>query len=114
MAAKDESRPSTQHEVLLELQRIPNVGPATARDLARLGVRRLTDLVEREARDMYDTLCALDGVRHDICMLDVFTAVIAYARGDQSRPWWTFTADRIAAERRGRVPGGPAQADATA
>jgi hypothetical protein len=114
MAAKEESLPSTQHEVLLELQRIPNVGPATARDLVRLGVRRLTDLVEREAHDMYETLCALDGVRHDICMLDVFTAVVSYARGDQARPWWTFTAERIAAERRLRMPGGPEQADATA
>jgi hypothetical protein len=114
MAAKDASLPSTQHEVLLELQRIPNVGPATARDLLRLGVRRVTDLVEREAHDMYETLCALDGVRHDICMLDVFTAVVSYARGDASRPWWTFTAERIAAERRLRMPGSAEGADATA
>ncbi|HEX6059948.1 MAG TPA: helix-hairpin-helix domain-containing protein [Gemmatimonadaceae bacterium] len=114
MTPRQESLPSAQHEVLLELQRIPNVGPATARDLLRLGVRRLDDLVEREARDMYDTLCALDGVLHDICMLDVFTAVVSYARGEQSRPWWMFTAARIEAERSRRVTGGPDQADALA
>ena len=114
MAAKDESLPSAQREVLLELQRIPNVGPATARDLVRLGVRRLADLVEREGRDMYETLCALDGVRHDVCMLDVFTAIVSYARGDAARPWWTYTADRIAAERRRRRSDGPGPAEATA
>lgn len=114
MTPMEESLPSTQRDALLELQRIPNVGPATARDLLRLGVRRLDDLAEREARDMYDTLCALDGVLHDICMLDVFTAVVSYARGDQSRPWWTYTAERIAAERRHRSAGGPEAADATA
>lgn len=114
MAPKQESLPSDQREALFALQRIPNVGPATARDLVRLGVRRLEDLSEREARDMYDTLCALDGVLHDVCMLDVFTAVVSYARGDESRPWWTYTAERIAAERRGRLLGGPDQADATA
>ena len=114
MPPKHESLPPAQRDALLELQRIPNVGPATARDLLRLGVRRLEDLAEREARDMYETLCALDGVLHDICMLDVFTAVVSYARGDQSRPWWIYTAERIAAERRGREPGGPDRAEATA
>ena len=110
----NDSLPSAQREAMLELQRIPNVGPATARDLVRLGVRRLTDLVEREAREMYETLCALDGVRHDVCMLDVFTAVVSYARGDEARPWWTYTAARIAAERRARAPEGGAGAESTA
>lgn len=99
MAPKAETTHDAQREILLELQRIPNVGPATARDLVRLGVRRLDDVTEREPGDMFETLCALDGVRHDPCMLDVFTAIVAFARGGDARPWWTFTAERIAAER---------------
>lgn len=108
MAREIDVLPDAQREAVLALQRIPNVGPKTARDLLRLGVTRADDLIERSPREMFETLCRIDGVRHDPCVLDVFCAVVAYARGEPPRAWWLFTNDRIAAERRTRVPASPA------
>ncbi len=82
--------------VIAELKRMPNVGPATARDLYRLGVRSRDDLQMREADAMYEQLCLLDGVRHDPCVWDVFAAVVDYAKGKGSKPWWHYSRIRKA------------------
>lgn len=77
-----------------ELQEIPNVGPATAEDLLRLGVRKLEDLKGRDPLEMYDAISRLDGVRHDPCVLDVFMAIVHFAKTGHAKPWWNFTASR--------------------
>ena len=73
---------------------MPNVGPATAEDLLRLGIAGQDDLVGRDPVELYETLCRLDGVRHDPCVLDILTAVVAYAEGGPPTPWWEFTPAR--------------------
>jgi Pathogenicity locus len=78
---------------LLEL---PNVGPATALDLVRLGISEPAELARRDPDRMYDALCKLDGVRHDPCLLDVFASIVAFANGAPARPWWAYTAKRKA------------------
>jgi hypothetical protein len=83
-------------KVEAKLRAIPNVGPVIASDLIRLGITRLEDLAGRDPDDMYDALCALYGRRHDPCMRDVFAAVVAYANGEEARPWWAFTPARKA------------------
>jgi predicted flap endonuclease-1-like 5' DNA nuclease len=83
-------------EVEARLRAIPNVGPVIAGDLIRLGIARLEDMAGRDPDDMYDALCDLDGRRHDPCLRDVFAAVVAYANGEEARPWWAFTPARKA------------------
>lgn len=82
------------------LQRIPNVGPAIGYDLVRLGIRRPEDLVARDPDDLYEELGRMDGVRHDPCVRDTMAAVVAYAETGESVPWWHFSAQRKAGERR--------------
>jgi hypothetical protein len=84
----------------VELQKIPNIGPAMADDLLRLGITRAEDLVERDPDTLYDELCRVDGVRHDPCVRDVFAAAVHFARGGPARPWWSFTPERKARDRR--------------
>jgi hypothetical protein len=100
----------TRREAEVRLRAIPNVGPAVAGDLIRLGVTRLEDMAGRDPEEMYETLCALDGLRHDPCVRDVFAAVTAIANGEEARPWWAFTPARKARDaetlERGRVTGG--------
>ena len=84
------------------LQKIPNVGPAIAADLLRLGITRADDLVDRDPDELYVALCRIDGVRHDPCLRDVFAAAAHYARGGPARPWWTFTPERKARDGRTR------------
>ncbi|MEA2425908.1 MAG: hypothetical protein QOH13_2318, partial [Thermoleophilaceae bacterium] len=64
-----------------ELTAIPNVGPAVARKLERLDVHSAADLRGRDPHELFERLCALDGSRHDPCLLDTFVAAVAYADG---------------------------------
>jgi hypothetical protein len=73
------------------LTSIPNVGPAIARRLVRLGIASPDDLRGRDPAELYDRLAALDGCREDPCLLDTFTAAVAYADGEPPRPWWHYS-----------------------
>ena len=45
-------------------------------------------LAGQDPEALYERLCALDGVRHDPCLLDVFTAIVqtVQVRGTRSSP----------------------------
>lgn len=77
-----------------DLQRIPNIGPAMAYDLLRLGIRRQDELARRDPDALYAELSRMDGVRHDPCVRDVFAAAIDYAETGETQPWWHFTPQR--------------------
>ena len=83
-----------RREAEARLRTIPNVGPAMAGDLIRLGITHPEEAAGRDPDELYRALCALDGRRHDPCVRDVFAAVVAYANGEGARPWWTFTPAR--------------------
>lgn len=83
-----------QRQTWLQLQELPNIGPAMAGDLVRLGVRSVDDLSRRDPHRLYDDLSGLDGVRHDPCVLDTFAAAIHCARTGESVPWWQFSRKR--------------------
>ena len=89
--ARSSNRSGSDAAVLVELQRIPNVGPAVADDLLRLGIRSLEKLAEQDPHEMYRCLCELDGTRHDPCVPDVFAAVTDFARGIEPKPWWEYS-----------------------
>jgi hypothetical protein len=79
-----------------ELTAIPNVGPAVARMLTRLGISSLDDLRGEDGEELFERLCVHDGARHDPCLLDTFVAVVAYADGGPPRPWWEYSRERKA------------------
>jgi hypothetical protein len=79
------------------LTSIPNVGPAIARKLERLGVHEPADLRGQDADELFERLCALDGRRHDPCLLDTFHAAVDVADGRPARPWWEYSRERKAA-----------------
>lgn len=85
-------------DVRRALQRIPNVGPAIADDLLRLGITDLGALAGQDSDALYERLCRIDGVRHDPCMRDVLAAVVSYANGEPAQPWWLFSRRRKARE----------------
>ena len=83
------------------LQAIPNVGPRIAADLRRLGINEVDDLAGKDPNELYQRLCAMDGVRHDPCVGDTFAAAVSYANGGPPEPWWEFSRRRKAAARHG-------------
>lgn len=83
-----------REQSLHELQTIPNIGPAMATVLLRLGVSTEADLVDRDPLEMYDTLCKQTGHRYDPCVIDTFMAAVDFANGAAARPWWKYTPKR--------------------
>ena len=78
------------------LEQLPNVGPAIAADLRRIGVRHPRELATRDAFELYQALCRASGRRQDPCVLDTFLAATDFMRGAPARPWWAYTAERKA------------------
>ena len=77
---------------LHDLRSIPGVGPSLARDLADLGIRRVTDLRRRSPERLYERLCELRGQHIDRCVLYVFRCAVYFASNSKHEPellkWW--------------------------
>lgn len=80
----------------VRLEQLPNVGPAFAADLLRLGITHPRQLAGRDAFALYTALGQATGRRQDPCVLDTFLAVIDFMSGAEPRPWWAYTAQRKA------------------
>lgn len=76
------------------LEQLPNVGPAIAGELRRLGIDHPQQLAGRDAYALYQALGRLKGRRQDPCVLDTFMAVLDFLAGEPPAPWWQFTARR--------------------
>lgn len=74
-----------------ELLDIPNVGKATMGDLHRLGITKIVELKNKNPEQLYHSLCELDGVMHDICCLDVFSAAVDFANTGHCEDWWYYS-----------------------
>jgi hypothetical protein len=88
------ARQTSSRREVARLEDIPNVGPAVAGDLRRLGITSPGELHGRDPYAMYDDLCRLTGQRHDPCLLDTFIAAVRYMAGEPKKPWWKYTAER--------------------
>ena len=80
----------------LRLEQLPNIGPAIAADLRRIGIERPADLRGKDAFVLYRELCEKTGQRQDPCVLDTFMAATDFMRGAPAAPWWKYTAERKA------------------
>jgi hypothetical protein len=78
------------------LTTLPNIGPAVARTLERVGIMVPEDLRGQDPQELFDRLCELDGHTHDPCLLDTFVAAVAFADGGPARPWWEHSRERKA------------------
>ncbi|MBY0573386.1 MAG: helix-hairpin-helix domain-containing protein [Undibacterium sp.] len=79
---------------LEKLTDLPNIGPASAKDLVLLGYSSPHQLVAADPLQMYRDLCNKTGVRHDPCVLDVFISITRFMDGEAPKSWWQFTEER--------------------
>lgn len=77
-----------------DLEQLPNIGPALARDLRIIGTEYPGDLIGRDPYAMYDSLCAKTRHHHDPCVLDTFISAVRFMEGAPKKPWWAYTAER--------------------
>ncbi len=83
-----------------QLTDLPNVGPAVAADLHRLGIHQPEQLKGCDAFALYDQLCSITGQRHDPCVIDVFISITRFMDGGEAQPWWHYTGERKAIRQR--------------
>lgn len=80
--------------ILKELQILPNVGPAIAGDLYSLGIRKVSDLKNKNPDKLYAELEKLAGTHVDRCMLYVLRSLIYMAKTGERNiakvAWWKF------------------------
>ncbi len=88
------SQAKVSRNSLTKLEEVPNIGPAIAGDLRRVGVATPQDLRGKDPYALYDELNRVTGQRHDPCVLDVFLAAVRYMEGAPAKPWWAYTAER--------------------
>lgn len=79
-----------------ELRSLMNVGPATQKDLALLGITTITQLAQTDPDELYERLQIITGISHDPCVRDVFAAIIHEANTGEKTPWWHWTPIRKA------------------
>lgn len=77
-----------------DLRQIPNVGPAIAAMMQRIGIESPQGLLGQDPYHMYDVLCDITGRRHDPCVIDVFIAAVRFMNGAAAQPWWKYTPER--------------------
>ncbi|WP_405067850.1 helix-hairpin-helix domain-containing protein [Kribbella sp. NBC_01510] len=77
-----------------DLTTLMNVGRAVAGYLRRADITEVRQLAGRDPVDIYDTICTVDGRRHDPCLLDTIMSAVDQANGNPARPWWTYTPAR--------------------
>ncbi len=76
------------------LEQLPNIGPALAGALRRIGIERPEQLRGQDPFALYQQLCSVTGQRQDPCVLDTFMAATDFMRGAAPAPWWNYTARR--------------------
>lgn len=81
-------------ETVSNLEALPNIGRAIAKDFRLIGIDHPKQLVGKDPFELYRRLCEKTGTRHDRCVIDVFMAVVDFMEGGAPRPWWEFTGER--------------------
>lgn len=87
---KKRQRITTPHE----LRTLKNVGPATLSDLLSLGITTIADLKTANPEELFDLLETISGHKQNICMLDLFRAIVHEAQTGERLPWHHFSALR--------------------
>lgn len=74
-----------------ELLKLKNVGPAVLKDLEALQITSVQQLAETTADDLYQRLVTIKRKKPDICMWDVFAAIVHEAKTGEKTPWWHWS-----------------------
>ncbi len=78
----------------VKLTDLPNIGKAMEQDLLLLGISNPSELTGKNPYDLYEELCQKTGIKHDLCVLDVFISITSFMDGNEPKFWWTFTEER--------------------
>ncbi len=86
------------HTETRKLDELISIGPAMLRDFEQLRILSVAQLARQNPRRLYDRLNHITGRKHDVCVLDVFSAAVAQARNPRLPAekclWWYWSRRR--------------------
>ncbi len=85
------------------LKDLKNVGKATLKDLNILGIHSVEELAVQDPTELFQRLEKETGKPHDVCMWDVFAAIIHEAKTGEPTVWWKWTPKRKALQKSGQL-----------
>lgn len=75
-----------------DLLQIPYVGKNTKKDLQKLGINYIEDLIGKDPYELYFQDCNIKGYQEDKCQLYVFRMAVYYAEhskhDEEKLKWW--------------------------
>ena len=81
-----------QKEVLKELQQIPGIGKSISLDLWNLGIRKISDLKDKNPAKLYQRSNKFAGMVQDPCLLYTFRCAVYFASENklhkEKLKWW--------------------------
>jgi hypothetical protein len=91
----------TIKEELKHLTILPGVGPSIAKNLADIGIRKVSDLRGRDPEELYRRSNRHAGMQQDRCLLYVFRCAVYFAETDEKKhkaeklKWWNWKDAKI-------------------
>jgi hypothetical protein len=86
-----------QQQQLLELQAIPGIGKSLSSDLWNIGIRKISDLKDKNPKILYRRLNRLTGTIQDPCVLYTFRCAIYFVNEKthdaHKLKWWYWKDD---------------------
>lgn len=83
-----------KQQQLKELQKIPGVGKSTALDFWNIGIKKISDLKNKNPEELYTKICAKEGKIIDRCALYICRSAIYFAQNKKHDPeklkWWNW------------------------
>ena len=77
-----------------DLEQIPGVGEAIARDMRSIGINSIAQLKGKDPEKLYQRLCDFKASPVDRCMLYVLRCAVYYASNTKHDPkllkWWNW------------------------
>lgn len=84
----------TQKKNTTPLSDLMNVGKATLQDLHLLNIQTVEQLAMADPDVLYAQIESITKKHHDLCVWDVFAAIIHEARTGEKTRWWQWTPQR--------------------
>jgi Pathogenicity locus len=86
-----------------QLSDLKNVGKATLKDLNLLNIHTVEELANKDPTVLFHELERRTQSRQDLCVWDVFAAIIHEAAGGEPTAWWEWTDKRKALQKKGQI-----------
>jgi len=85
---------STVRSLINNFQQIVNIGPKISEQFFEIGLKKPSDLIDKDPLDLYKKIIQKRNTFIDPCVLDCYISAIDYMNGNSPTVWWKYTKKR--------------------